>query len=134
MLAERLPNRQYGRGDKAEKETAMKTGQIFRAACGIVLLAMVFSIAKSAQSSGGDITGAVKSSTGRLFNSVWVIISQDGIERGRSLTGDDGKYYISNLNEGTYDVLVLKGNRQIYKGQVNLPGDSRYDIPIKPRR
>ena len=34
---------------------------------------------------------------GKPARSVWVIISLNGREKGRSLTGDDGKYYIANL-------------------------------------
>ena len=112
----------------------MKTRHIVRSAFGIALLAMVFSIALSAQPAGTYITGVVKSSSGRLFVSVWVAISQNGVEKGRSLTGDDGKFYISNLNEGIYDIIVLQGNRQVFKEQVNLPGNNRYDILIKPKR
>ena len=110
----------------------MKTRHIFRSACAIALLAIVFSIAFGNQSGKTYIKGVVKSSSGRLFVSVWVTISQNGVEKGRSLTGDDGKYYISNLNEGMYDIVVLQGNRQVFKERVNLPGNSRHDILIKP--
>jgi hypothetical protein len=109
----------------------VKTGQTFRTACGVVLLAMVFSIALSAQSGGGYIKGVVQSPTGKLHTSVWVTVSQNGVEKGRSLTGDDGKYYIRSLADGGYDVLVLQGDRQLFKGYVNLPGNSRFDILIK---
>jgi hypothetical protein len=109
----------------------MKTRHIFRLAFAIALLAMVFSIGLSAQPGATYITGVVKSSSGRLFASVWVAISQNGAEKGRSLTGDDGKYYISNLNAGTYDIVVLQGSRQVFKQQVNLPGNSRYDILVR---
>jgi hypothetical protein len=108
----------------------MKLRHIFQAAFGIVLLAMVFSIALSAQSGKTHIQGVVKSSSGKLFTSVWVTISQNNVEKGRSLTGDDGKYYISNLTEGVYDIVVREGNRQLYKGQVNLSGDGSHDILI----
>jgi hypothetical protein len=92
---------------------------------------MAFSLTLSAQTGMSYIKGLVKSSSGKLFTSVWVTISRNGVEKGRSLTGDDGKYYISNLNGGVYDIVVLQGNRQVYKGQVNLPGDSSYTIVIR---
>jgi hypothetical protein len=110
----------------------MKNRHIFRSACGLALLAMVFSVALSAQS-GGYIKGVVKSSSGRLFISVWVAISQNGVEKGRALTGDDGKYHITNLSEGMYEIVVLQGNREVYKEQVNLPGDTRHDILVKTK-
>ena len=86
MLGERFHKRQCIQGDKAEKERAMKFRHIFRSAFGIALLAMVFSIALSAQSDATYIKGVVKSSSGRLFVSVWVAVSQNGVEKGRSLT------------------------------------------------
>ncbi|MEP6742495.1 MAG: carboxypeptidase-like regulatory domain-containing protein [bacterium] len=108
----------------------MKSTLIFRAIFGIALLTIVLSIAL-AQSNGSSIRGVVKSPSGRLYSSVWVIISQDGNEKGRSLTGDDGKYYISNLGDGVYEVRVYEGDRQLYKGQVNLPAESRHDILLR---
>ena len=113
----------------------MKTGRMFfQSALGIVLLAIVFSIAVSAQTGGIYIKGVVKSSAGKLLTSVWVTISQNGVEKGRSLTGDDGKFYISNLDAGEYEIVVLQRDREVYKEQVKLLEDSRYDISLKPRR
>jgi hypothetical protein len=110
----------------------MKTRHIFRLAFGFVLLATVISIASSAQS--GNIKGVVKSPSGHIYISVWVVISQGGVEKGRSLTGDDGKYYSSNLNDGVYDIVVLKGTRQLWKEQVSLPRDSSHDILVRMTR
>src|SRR5262245_52720653 len=59
-------------------------------------------------------------SAGKPARSVWVIVSLNGRERGRSLTGDDGKYYIAGLSPGTYDFVVEKGE-QLYKGRATLP-------------
>lgn len=65
------------------------------------------------QPATGYVTGRVMSS-GSPVPAVWVIISQrGGSERGRSLTGDDGRYYIDNLDDGAYDLLATKGNRQV---------------------
>jgi len=49
-----------------------------------------------------------------------VIVSLNGREKGRSLTGDDGKYYIADLDPGTYDFIVERGG-QLYKGRATLP-------------
>jgi len=59
-------------------------------------------------------------SAGKPARSVWVIISLNGREKGRSLTGDDGKYYIANLDPGTYD-LVVERREQLYQGRATLP-------------
>jgi len=109
----------------------MKIGPIFRSAFGVVLLAMVFSIAISAQSGGNSIRGVVKSSSGRVLNSVWVVLSQGGVEKGKSLTDDEGTYYISGLSEGAYEIAVLRGDREVSREYINLPGDRSHDITIK---
>ena len=71
------------------------------------------------QSTRTSVKGTV-TSAGKPARSVWVIISLNGREKGRSLTGDDGKYYIADLDPGTYDVVVEKGE-QLYKGRATLP-------------
>ena len=63
----------------------------------------------------GTVTAA-----GKPARSVWVIISLNGREKGRSLTGDDGKYYIANLDPGTYD-FVVERREQLYQGRATLP-------------
>jgi hypothetical protein len=109
----------------------MKNRLIVRTALGIVLLAAVFAMTPIAQSEGNYITGVVTSTSGRPVASAWVIISQDGNEKGRSLTGDDGTYYISNLSAGTYHLMVYGRDRQLSTEKVNLPGDSNHPIQIK---
>lgn len=109
----------------------MKIVRILHPVFGIILLAALFSFAFSAEPGGRYIKGLVTAPTGRPLASVWVTVSQNGAEKGRSLTGDDGKYYISNLNDGAYDIVVLQGNRQLYRGQVSLPGNSSHNILIR---
>ena len=110
----------------------MKNRLSIRKTLGATLLTIVFSIAISAQYNERYIKGVVQSPSGKLFSSVWVITSQNGVEKGRSLTGDDGRYYISNLNDGVYDLVVYKGNNLLKKEQVTLRTDSRrHDIWIK---
>src|SRR5262245_41527438 len=53
--------------------------------------------------------------------SVWMIGSLNGHEKGRSLTGDDGKYYIAGVDPGTYDFVVVERGVQLYKGRATLP-------------
>ncbi|HKS28882.1 MAG TPA: carboxypeptidase-like regulatory domain-containing protein [Pyrinomonadaceae bacterium] len=112
----------------------MKAVRILRPVWGAVLLGLLFSFALSAEPAARYIKGSVTSPSGRPLTSVWVTVSQNGEEKGRSLTGDDGKYYISNLYDGTYDIAVLQGNRQVYTGQVNLPENTVHDILVKRQR
>jgi hypothetical protein len=109
----------------------MRNRLIVRAALGIVLLAMVFAVTPRAQSDGNYITGVVTSPSRRPLASVWVIVSQNDQEKGRSLTGDDGTYYISNLSAGTYNLMVYGKKGKLSAEQVNLPGDSTHNISIK---
>ena len=110
----------------------MKGRLICRSALGVTLLAIALSTGIGARSNDRDLKGVVQSPSGRMFSSVWVVVSQNGHEQGRSLTGDDGRYYISNLNDGGYDLAVYRGSDLIYKGQVNLGADSRrHDIVIR---
>ena len=54
--------------------------------------------------------------SGETARSVWVIVSVNGREKGRSLTGDDGKAYIAGVDPGTYDFVVVEKGVQLYKG------------------
>ena len=111
----------------------MKSRLIFPKALGVTLLVITLSTATiGAWSGDGYIKGVVQSPSGRAFSSVWVIVSQNGYEKGRSLTGDDGKYYISNLNDGVYDLVVYRGTSQMYQGQVDVRADNRrHDVLIR---
>ena len=62
---------------------------------------------------------------------VWVIVKQDGSEKGRSLTADDGSYFIRNLPDGSYDLVVTKGARTLYQGRAHLPESRVFNIPLR---
>ena len=109
----------------------MKCRYFFRWGCVLIILGILFSIPVTAQSGRQYVKGVVKSSSGRLYTSVWVSVSQNGIEKNKSLTGDDGKYYLSGLDEGVYDITVSNGKYSVYTGQISLPTDARHDILIK---
>jgi hypothetical protein len=97
----------------------------------VASLALVFSLASGFPATpGAYMKGQVKSSN-KPLRSVWVIVSQYGQEKGRSLTGDDGKYFIDNLSNGTYDVIVEQAKRQVWRGQKTIPS-TNYDITVKP--
>src|SRR5882672_4426822 len=109
----------------------MKSRKMFRATVTVFLTVMILVGGLSAQQPTQIyLKGQVKLSS-KPLRSAWVIVSQSGKEKGRSLTGDDGKYYISNLDQGVYDIIVQKGKKQLYEKQVNVPTKSDYDIPLK---
>jgi len=86
----------------------------------IALIAAVSPGLSDAQPATRTFVKGTVTSAGKPARSVWVIVSLDGREKGRSLTGDDGKYYIANLDPGTYDFVVQRGE-QLYKGRATLP-------------
>jgi hypothetical protein len=71
------------------------------------------------------------SASGKPAPFVWVLVRQGGAEKGRSLTGDDGSYFIRNLPDGLYDLVVTKGTRTLYQGRAELPRDKILDIPLR---
>jgi hypothetical protein len=110
----------------------MKNRAFLTTAFGVGLLVFALSISLSARAAGaGDLRGVVSQQSGQPLRSVWVIVSQNGAERGRSLTGDDGRYYIGELNAGGYEIVVKSGNREIFRGSISLPANQRYDIPVR---
>ncbi|HEX8774267.1 MAG TPA: carboxypeptidase-like regulatory domain-containing protein [Pyrinomonadaceae bacterium] len=108
----------------------MKSRLIFQTVVGVILLSIVFSMTLSARSAATYITGTV-TKFGRPLPSVWVIISQGGYEKGRSLTGDDGKYYLGNLSDGVYKIEVYRGKLRLAEEQVSLPADGRHNIATR---
>jgi hypothetical protein len=99
----------------------------------IVIAALGFSAFGSGSDAGTYVKGVVIQSN-RPVRSVWVIASQSGVEKGRGLTGDDGKYYIGSLSGGVYDIVVFQGKQQIFSGQINLPENRLFNIDITPPR
>ena len=99
-----------------------------------VLIAIVCSTAAAGargidQGGRAFVKGSVTKSN-KPVSSVWVIVSQGGAERGRQLTGDDGKYYISRLDPGSYDIVVMRGTSQVFKGKITLPKDATFNIKL----
>jgi len=97
----------------------------------LVFLALVVSLASGfSQFRRNSVKGLVTSSN-KPLRSVWVIASQYGAEKGRSLTGDDGKYFIDNLSAGTYDIVVEQAKKQVWRGQLNVTVSTYYNINVK---
>lgn len=108
----------------------MKYRHVFIAACWVGMLAVVFSVALRAQTSDRSYIKGTVTVAGRPLVSAWVVLSQNGQEVRRFLTGDDGKYYIDKIVPGAYALTVFQGSVERFKAQVNLPKDSIYNINI----
>ena len=94
---------------------------LLRVTVPIALIAAASSGLSDAQPSTRTFVKGTVTSAGKPARSVWVIISLNGRETGRSLTGDDGKYYIAGVDPGTYDFVVVEKGVQLYKGRATLP-------------
>ena len=115
-------------------EDEMNNRFIFRSCLHAMLVALICSAALGFRPKAASyVKGAVTQSS-RPLRSVWVIVSQSGQERGRALTGDDGKFYIGNLIDGTYDITVIQGKLQIFSSRINLPANNLFNISIAPPR
>ena len=110
----------------------MKQRFIFPSCLLLIVVAGFGFAASGFRSDAGTYVKGVVSQSNRPVRSVWVIASQSGTERGRALTGDDGKYYIGNLSAGGYDLVVFQGKQQVYSGQINLPENRIFNISITP--
>jgi len=78
-----------------------------------------------------SIRGLVSTASGVPARSVSVVIRQGGNEKGRALTGDDGRYFMGRLEGGAYDVAVERGQSTLYAGSTKLSGDMEYDIRLR---
>jgi hypothetical protein len=76
------------------------------------------------------VQGTVSNASGAPVASVWVVFEQGGEVRGKSLTGDDGKYYVGGLEAGGYQVSVRKGDQVLYRGTAHLSADQTFDIRL----
>jgi hypothetical protein len=76
------------------------------------------------------VQGTVTTASGAPQASVWVVFEQGGEVRGKSLTGDDGKYYVGGLEPGGYRVTVRKGDKTLFSGTARVPEDRTFDIRL----
>jgi hypothetical protein len=103
-----------------------------RGACIIIITALLSAEAIGFHAQSVTYIKGVVTQSSKPVRSVWVIISQSGHERGRYLTGDDGKFYVGNLPSGDCEIAVWQGKQQIYSSRVNLPGNNVFNIVITP--
>jgi hypothetical protein len=116
------------------KELDMKNFIVALAAMGLILFVAIPAATITLQSPDTNyISGTVQYPSMKPIPSVWVVLLQNNVEKGRSLTRDDGSYYVQRLDNGAYDLVVI-GKEVLYSGKVNLPENSRYNIIIKSTR
>jgi hypothetical protein len=93
-------------------------------------LVLVARAQADAEAPMASIRGAVVSAAGRPAGSVWVLVLQGTREAGRTVTADDGRYYVGRLSPGSYTVLVKRGKSILYRGQVTLPRDAIHNVRL----
>lgn len=99
----------------------------------VVLLAAT-ALSLSAMAHAASLGGQITTTDGSPAAKVWLVVSKDGDEVKRSLTGDDGRYYLDGLAAGGYQVTVERGKQTIHRGQAGLPApDSRVTLDIRLR-
>ena len=78
------------------------------------------------------ITGKVVQGSSNPVRSVWVILFDGNRLQGRSLTGDDGRYYIGGLQNKTYTIVVRRQATaaNLFSQQVTLPTNRQFDIRV----
>jgi hypothetical protein len=59
-------------------------------------------------SSGDYVTGTVMTGQSKPAPSMWVMVYDGAVLEGRTLTGNDGRYYVGGLDEKTYTIFVRK--------------------------
>jgi len=79
------------------------------------------------------LTGRVLGRTARPVPNVWVLVYEGERLKSRSLTGDDGSYYISRLEERTYTIVVRKDLRSaedLFRAEVHVPVGRAFDVKL----
>lgn len=66
--------------------------------------------------------------------SAWVFLFEGDSQKGRSLTGDDGKYYIGGLDSKEYTIVVKRGGKELFKGQVRSPENRTCNINLSSKK
>jgi hypothetical protein len=115
---------------------SLKRGHMNRSTLGaiigiFILASFINLISPSEAAEQFSLTGRVTSrSSNKPVSSVWVEVLKGGQRVGRSLTGDDGKYYVRGLDRGQYEILILRGAQQLFRGGLELTGNRTFDINL----
>lgn len=99
-------------------------------ALGLCLVLAVVMTASNALAAGASVRGTVSNASGQAMSSVWVVVEKNGAEQGKSLTGGDGGYYVGNLSNGRYELVVRDGSRELHRRTIQLPQHEKLDIRL----
>jgi hypothetical protein len=115
----------------------MKKATVSILVLGLTLLVLRPSIVVGAPkptpaASGDFITGRVTFQQSNPARSLWVLVFDGATLKGRSLTGDDGRYYVGGLEEKTYTIVVKKqpSGNNLASERVSLPQNRVYNIVL----
>ena len=94
----------------------------------IPLLSLAFTLltfCPDSFSASSYLTGRVTSGQSGPARSVWVMVFDGNRLKGRSLTGDDGRYYIGGLEARAYTVVVRRqaSGSNLVSESATLPRD-----------
>lgn len=68
------------------------------------------------------VTGEIRyQSDGMAAGGLWVEVYLGSILRGRSLTGDDGRYYVAGLAPGSFEIVVKQNMTVLLRQGIILP-------------
>ena len=64
--------------------------------------------------------------------SAWIILYDGSTQKARTITGDDGKYYIGGLSNKGYTIVVRRQatGANLFKGEVSLPANKSFNIKL----
>jgi hypothetical protein len=80
-----------------------------------------------------SITGRVLSRISKPVPNLWVLAYEGSRLKNRSLTGDDGSYFIARLEAKTYTIVVkreLRSTEDLFRSDVRVPLSGRFDIRL----
>jgi hypothetical protein len=99
------------------------------AAVGLALALLILAHAAGASS---YLTGKVTSGPSNPARSLWVMVFDGSQLKGRSLTGDDGRFYVGGLDQKAYTVVVRKqaSGSNLSSQPVTLPHDQVHNIVL----
>lgn len=98
----------------------------------VLVLVAAAALILPALASAASLSGRVTEAGGGPAASVWMVVSQGGGEVKRSLTGDDGRYYLDGLAKGNYQVTVEQRGKVVHSRQASLPApDSRVTVDVR---
>lgn len=77
------------------------------------------------------VTGEIKyAATGSAARGLWVEVYLGTMLKGRSLTGDDGRYYVAGLTPGSFEIVVKQNMTVLLRQGITLPAQRTSDFML----